>query len=158
MSWNVENLFTPAPAERGAFDSKLDALARVITDALPDLVGLQEIGDEAAFAALLDRLGGTWTGVLATHVEPRHPIRVGWLSPRPLTDVEQVVDLPAGLPLVTVDDDGTAPTRAGRGALAVTTTTADGTAVRAVSAHLKSKLLSCPGGRFDTRDEDERAR
>ena len=59
---------------------------------------------------------------------------------------------------MTVDDDGTTITRAGRGALAVTTTTADGVAVRAVCAHLKSKLLTFPGGRFDTRDEDERAR
>jgi endonuclease/exonuclease/phosphatase family metal-dependent hydrolase len=158
MSFNVENLFTPAPADRDAFDAKLDALARVLTDEAPDLVGVQEIGDEDAFAALLDRLGGTWTGVLSDHFEDRHPIRVGWLSRRPLTDVEQVTDLPPGLPPVTVDDDGTTITRAGRGALAVTTTTAEGTAVRAVCAHLKSKLLSFPGGRFDTRDEDERAR
>ncbi len=64
----------------------------------------------------------------------------------------------AGLPPVTVDDDGTTITRAGRGALAVTGTTADGVKVRALTAHLKSKLLTFPGGRFDTRDEDERAR
>jgi predicted extracellular nuclease len=59
---------------------------------------------------------------------------------------------------VTVDDDGTTITRAGRGALAVTGTTADGVKVRALTAHLKSKLLTFPDGRFDTRDEDERAR
>jgi hypothetical protein len=83
---------------------------------------------------------------------------VGWLSPRPLTDVEQVVDLPAALAPVKVDDDGTTITRAGRGALAVTATTGDSSEVRAITAHLKSKLLSFPGGRFDTTDEGERVR
>ena len=96
--------------------------------------------------------------VLSTHFGARHPIRVGWLSLRPLTDVEQVLDLPDRLPPVTVDDDGTTITQAGRGSLAVTTTTADGVEVRAVTAQSKSKLLSFPGGRFDTRDEDKRAR
>ncbi len=57
MSWNVENLFTPDPADRDAFDAKLDALAGVITAEAPDLVGMQEIGDGDAFAALLARLG-----------------------------------------------------------------------------------------------------
>src|SRR4029078_5807571 len=45
-----------------------------------------------------------------------------------------------------------------RGALAVTVTTAAGVQVRALTAHLKSKLLSFPGGRVDTRDETERSR
>ena len=45
----------------------------------------------------------------------------------------------------------------GRGALHVTITLA-GTAWHVVTAHLKSKLLTFPGGRFDTNDETERAR
>jgi endonuclease/exonuclease/phosphatase family metal-dependent hydrolase len=36
--------------------------------------------------------------------------------------------------------------------------TADGRTVDLVTCHLKSKLLSFPGGRFTTSDEDERAR
>lgn len=34
----------------------------------------------------------------------------------------------------------------------------DGTAVTLVTCHLKSKLLTYPGGRFSPRNEDERAR
>ena len=40
----------------------------------------------------------------------------------------------------------------------MTHTTARGTRVRALTAHLKSKLLSFPGARFDTAYETERAR
>ncbi len=57
VSWNLENLFAPDTADRDAFAAKLDALAGVITAEAPDLVGVQEIGDEDAFAALLNRLG-----------------------------------------------------------------------------------------------------
>ncbi len=158
MSWNVENLFEPEPSEQSDFNAKLDALAGVITVAQPDAVAVQEVGDEASFEALRTRLGAAWTGVLSTHFESPHTIRVGWLSPRPLTDVEEVVDLPARLSPVTVDDDGAGMTQLGRGALAVTCVTDDGVQVRAVTAHLKSKLLSFPGGRFDTTDEGERVR
>jgi endonuclease/exonuclease/phosphatase family metal-dependent hydrolase len=54
---------------------------------------------------------------------------------------------------------GPPPTQAqmGRGALQVTVT-ADGADVTVVTAHLKSKLLTFPGGRFQPRDEGERAR
>jgi predicted extracellular nuclease len=83
---------------------------------------------------------------------------VGWLSPGQLTDVEEVTDLPAALSPVKVEDDGTSMTQLGRGALAVTYTTSDGIQVRALTVHLKSKLLSFPGGRFTTHDEGDRAR
>ena len=158
MTWNVENFFQPKPAEQTNFDAKLGALADVITAAEPDLLAVQEVGDEVAFAALRDKLGAGWTGELSTHFESSHPIRVGWLSRGQLSDVEEVVDLPAALSPVKVDDDGTELTQLGRGALAVTATTASGVQVRALTVHLKSKLLSFPGGRFDTTDEDERAR
>jgi endonuclease/exonuclease/phosphatase family metal-dependent hydrolase len=158
MTWNVENLFVPEPGQEAAYEAKLDALAGVITTAAPDVLAVQEVGDQASFDALRDRLGGSWTGSLATHTEPDHPIRVGWLSPGPLADVAEVVELPAALSPVRVADDGTALTQLGRGALAVTCTTASGVPVRALTVHLKSKLLSFPGGRFDTRDEDERVR
>jgi endonuclease/exonuclease/phosphatase family metal-dependent hydrolase len=158
MIWNVENFFQPEPAQQADFDAKVASLADVITTAQPDAVALQEIGDEASFEALRTRLGADWTGVLSTHFESPHTIRVGWLSRRPLTDVQEVVDLPAQLAPVKVEDDGTTITRMGRGALAVTCTTGDGAEVRALTAHLKSKLLSFPGGRFATTDESERVR
>src|SRR4051812_25863088 len=158
MTWNVENFFAPEPSAQVDFDSKLDALAAVITAAGPDLLAVQEVGDELAFQALRERLGSGWTGALSTHFQASHAIRVGWLSPGPLTDVEEVIELPTQLSPVKVDDDGTAITDLGRGALAVTCTTATGGQVRALTVHLKSKLLSFPGGRFTTTDERERAR
>jgi endonuclease/exonuclease/phosphatase family metal-dependent hydrolase len=158
MTWNVENLFAPQPADRAAYDTKLTELANVIHTAAPDLLAVQEIGDEQSFEALRERLGDDWTGVLSTHFESPHTIRVGWLSPGDLFDVEEVVDLPAALSPVKVADDGTTLAHLGRGVLAVTYTTVTGNTVRALAAHLKSKLLSFPGGRFDTDDETERAR
>jgi endonuclease/exonuclease/phosphatase family metal-dependent hydrolase len=158
MTWNVENLFTPEPTDRAAYDAKVARLADVINAAGPDLLALQEVGDEDSFEALRAALGADWSGALSTHFESPHTIRVGWLSPGDLSDVQEVVDLPSALSPVTVDDDGTAMTQLGRGALAVTFTTPAGTTVRALTAHLKSKLLTFPGHRFDTNDETERAR
>jgi endonuclease/exonuclease/phosphatase family metal-dependent hydrolase len=158
MTWNLENLFQPDGGDRTDYDAKLDALAGVITDAAPDLLAVQEVGDQESFDALRTRLGPGWTGVLSTHFEASHAIRVGWLARGELTDVDEVTDLPQALAPVKVQDDGTTITEMGRGALAVTFTTSSGTEVRALTTHLKSKLLSFPGGRFSTDDEDERAR
>ena len=158
MSWNVENFFAPATGDPDAYQEKVTELAAVITTAAPDLVALQEVGDPQAFETLRSALGAGWTGVLSTHFDPSHAIRVGWLSPGALTEVEEVVDLPTALSPVKVADDGTTITQLGRGALAVTYTTTSGTKVRVLTCHLKSKLLSFPGGRFDTTDETERAR
>lgn len=158
MTWNVENFFAPQPADQAAVSTKLAELADVIRTAKPDLVAVREIGDERSFEALRNELGAGWTGVLSTHVETPHAIRVGWLSPGGLSEVEEVVALPAALSPVKVADDGTTLARLGRGALAVTYTTAGGNEVRALGTHLKSKLLAFPGGRFSTKDEAERAR
>lgn len=46
----------------------------------------------------------------------------------------------------------------GRGAVAITVTSDLGQPVRLLTAHLKSKLLTFPGGRFQPHDESERAR
>jgi endonuclease/exonuclease/phosphatase family metal-dependent hydrolase len=158
MTWNVENFFAPQPADLAAYEVKVAELVNVINTAGPDLVGLQEIGDSESFEALRHALGAGWAGVLSTHFETPHSIRVGWLSPHQLTDVEEVVDLPAAVSPIKVNDAGVTMTQLGRGALAVTYTTARGTSIRALTAHLKSKLLSFPGGRFSTSDEAERTR
>jgi hypothetical protein len=116
MTWNVENYFEPEPSAQANFDAKLAALAAVITAAGPDLLAVQEVGDERAFEALRASLGNGWTGALSRHFQASHAIRVGWLSPGPVTDVEEVIDLPAELSPVKVDDDGTSLTDLGRGA------------------------------------------
>ena len=55
---------------------------------------------------------------------------------------------PSRVPATTIDDDGhqiTAITASKRGALAVSYTRGDGLMVHALTAHLKSKLLTFPG-------------
>jgi endonuclease/exonuclease/phosphatase family metal-dependent hydrolase len=64
---------------------------------------------------------------------------------------------PPKLRPVQSDDSGAEEPTAGRGFLAVEVTTATGPLTVAV-AHLKSKLLTYPGGRFFPHDEGERAR
>ena len=73
-----------------------------------------------------------------------------------LTEVEQVRGFPDLLGPVQVDDDATTITELGRPALRVRVP--GEVAIDVISAHLKSKLLTFPGGRFNPRDEDERAR
>ena len=57
-----------------------------------------------------------------------------------------------------VDDDGPPLGVMGRGAVAITVMSDAGDPVQLVTTHLKSKLLTFPHGRFEPRDEDERAR
>ncbi|MGH7929999.1 MAG: endonuclease/exonuclease/phosphatase family protein [Candidatus Binatia bacterium] len=159
-TWNLENLFRPgddaAPASDTAYEAKLTALAGTITELSPDVLAVQEVGKPEALADLVDRLGGVWHTALAD--PDGRGIRVGVLSRLPLSDHEQVVDFPAGLRPVQVDDTETTMSEMGRPALRVRVDAGGGTAVDVVSCHLKSKLLSFPGGRFNPKDEDERVR
>src|SRR5262249_2964037 len=91
-----ENFFAPKPGDEAAYQNKVAQLAAVIAAANPDLVGLEEVGDPESFEALRAALGAGWNGVLSTHFQPSHAIRVGWLSRRVMSDIEEVVDLPTG--------------------------------------------------------------
>ena len=66
MTWNVENFFTPQPTDQPAYDAKLAELVDVIRTAAPDLLAVQEIGDEQSFQALAS------AGVDRS---PLHPLR-----------------------------------------------------------------------------------
>ena len=72
------------------------------------------------------------------------------------------MDFPAaGLPSVPgVDGAGklVEVTRMGRGALRIQVSPTAGFAVQLIATHLKSKLLTFPGGRVSPKNEDERAR
>lgn len=159
-TWNIENLFRPGteggPSSAGAYDAKLSALAGVIDALAPDVLGVQEVGDPAALDDLVDRLEGTWH-VATSDFPDERGIRVGFVSRAPLTAIEQVHAFPDGLEAIQVDDSGTPLRTMGRGALKARVTV-DGHAVDLVTCHLKSKLLTFPGGRFSPRGEDERAR
>jgi endonuclease/exonuclease/phosphatase family metal-dependent hydrolase len=160
-TWNLENLFGPGsefgPTDERAYDAKLDALVEVIARLAPDVLAVQEVGDLEALADLVARLDGDWHVEASSVFEEPHTIRVGFVSRLALSDVEQVERFPERLAPVQVDDEGSTIQGMPRGALRVRLTT-DGRALDLVTCHLKSKLLSFPGGRFQPRDEGERAR
>lgn len=153
-TWNVENLFRPGgdsgPRSDDEYDRKLTALAATIADAAVDVLAVQEVGGADELDDLAGRLDGDWSTVLSQEPDGRG-IRVGFLSRLPLADPVDVVEVPAALAGGRIDDDGTVLTRVGRGALQVEVT-ADGDELTLVTCHLKSKLLSYPGGRFEPRD------
>jgi endonuclease/exonuclease/phosphatase family metal-dependent hydrolase len=163
MTWNVENLFRPGqdagPPDQATFEAKLDGLAAMINAQAPDALALQEIGDPDALDDLVQKLQGNWHKQVSIHPDdPHHPIRVAWLSRNAITDHEDIFDFPPHLQPVQVDDDGNTIAAMGRGAVGITVESDAGHAVRLVTTHLKSKLLTFPGHRFQPHDEDERAR
>lgn len=160
-TWNLENFFsagTPfGPATAEMFDRKVALLAATIHGSGADIVATQEVGDPEAFDALIAALGDGWSGVLSTHFEPAHAIRVGFLSRVAILQTEDYFAIPEQLQGVPTSDAGDPLTSMGRGVLRARIHTSAGDA-DLVSVHLKSKLLSFPGGRFEPHDEDERAR
>jgi endonuclease/exonuclease/phosphatase family metal-dependent hydrolase len=159
-TWNLENLFLPGaeagPSDERQYEAKLAELARVIGEIDPDVLAVQEVGDPEALEDLRGRLDGEWHTETSDFPDERG-IRVGFLSRRALRRVEDVREFPSLLEPVQVDDAETKVHEMGRGALKVRVRAA-GRAIDLVTCHLKSKLLSYPGGRFSPRNEGERAR
>jgi endonuclease/exonuclease/phosphatase family metal-dependent hydrolase len=132
-------------------------LAATINAQAPDALSLQEIGDPAALDDLEAVIDGTWHRHVSTHPDQRH-IRVAWVTPHGITDADDILAFPDHLEPVQVDDDGDTLAVMGRGAVAITVQPAAGNPIRLLTTHLKSKLLTFPGGRFQPHDEAERAR
>ena len=118
----------------------------------PDVLAVQEVGDPAALHDLTGRVGGSWHVVLSELPDDRG-IRVGFASRLEIEHADAFRGFPSRLAPVQVEDDGTTTPEMGRGGLGVRVAGID-----LVTCHLKSKLLSFPGGRFNPRDEGERAR
>jgi len=159
-TWNLENLFRPGgddgPGDEQAYEAKLAELARVIGEIEPDVLAVQEVGDPEALDDLRERLDGDWQAETSEFPDARG-IRAGFLSRLPFAEVEQVREFPEHLAPVQVDDEGATVAQMARGVVRVRVRAA-GRDVDLVSCHLKSKLLTFPGGRFQPRDEGERAR
>lgn len=161
MTWNVENLFRPhtegGPGSDAVYDAKLNGLAATINAQAPDALSVQEVGDPAALDDLVGLLNGTWQQRVSTHPDQRQ-IRVAWLTQHEITASEEILEFPEHLEPVQVDDEGTTLGEMGRGAVAITVQRDDGSPIRLVTTHLKSKLLTFPGGHFQPHDEGQRAR
>ncbi len=161
-TWNLENLYRPGgpygPEDDAAYGAKLAALAAVITELDPTLLGVQEVGDPEALKDLAGMLDDDWHVALSDHPDNRGT-RVGFLSRTAVTVVADTRAFPEQLRPVQVDDSGLTVAVAGRGFLAVEVESGGEDApVRVAVCHLKSKLLTYPNGRFQPRDEGERAR
>ncbi|MFK4119619.1 endonuclease/exonuclease/phosphatase family protein [Streptomyces longwoodensis] len=160
-TWNLENLYRPGgefgPPDEAAYEAKLAALAAVVRDLAPDVLGVQEVGDPEALDDLLRAVGGDWHVALSAHPDSRG-IRVGVISRTPLEVVADTHAFPPALRPVQVDDAGTTTAQPGRGFLAVRTEGRQRDGLWLGVAHLKSKLLTYPGERFFPHDEGERAR
>ena len=159
-TWNLENLYRPGgpygPHDEAGYGAKLAALAAAITELDPTLLGVQEVGDPEALKDLAGMLDDDWHVALSEHADSRG-IRVGFLSRTPMTVVADTRAFPAELRPVQADDSGLPAGQTARGILAVEIDGGDGP-LRVAVCHLKSKLLSYPDGRFQPRDEGERAR
>ena len=164
MTWNVENLFgLGGPAgvtTQPALDQKLANIASKIAEHDPDAVALQEVGDPAALDDLMAQpaLAGFAHKTVSDYPDtaPGHAIRVAFLSKLEPIAIGQLRDFPPN-GITCVEQEGGTLQRLGRGALSITVPIG-GENVRLVTLHLKSKLLTYPGGRFSPHDENERAR
>ena len=161
MTWNLENLFRPhsddGPDSDAVYEAKLNGLAATINAQAPDALSVQEVGDPAALDDLVGLLAGSWHRRVSQHPDQRH-IRVAWLTQREISASEDILQFPDYLEPVQVDDAGTSLGEMGRGAVAITVQPDGGSPIRLVTAHLKSKLLTFPGGHFQPADEGQRAR
>jgi predicted extracellular nuclease len=166
MSWNVQNLFEPGagdgPATQAELDAKVASLAAVIRGFAPHVLALQEVGSDAALAALQAAVAPTLPHRLLGLPDARG-IRVAFLSRRVLRDRVDVSAFPPQLLPTQTGDDPPGPAgpptmnQLGRGALQATIRQGNRDIVL-VGCHLKSKLLTYPDGRFSPSDEGERAR
>jgi len=166
MTWNVENLFDvgaeAGPDTQAQLAAKLKSLAAVIDEQEPHVVAVQEIGSEAALAKLQAELDLPMPHRALAAPDDRG-IRVGFISRRVLHDALEVRMFPDGLLPIQVGDDPPGAdgprtmSQMGRPALQVTVR-ANNRDVHIVCAHMKSKLLTFPGGSFTPADEDQRAR
>lgn len=165
MTWNIENWFRPdhpsgsGPRDQETYQRKLTNLVRTIQAVSPDVIGLQEVGDEDAFGDLRRALNNRYPYGRVSRLPDARGIRVAFLSRLPLLQARDLGDMPPeGLTNVPSGDGSKAITSMGRGILKATVVLAPGLLVNIVNVHLKSKLITYPNGRRFPLDENERVR
>src|SRR5262249_16162277 len=134
MTWNLENLFktghASGPPTQAVYDKKIQGLASIINDQSPDALTVQEVGDPAELDDPVKQVkGGKWDRGVGKHRDVRG-IRVAWLTRRVITAPEDILDFPAQIQPVQVDDAGGTLAVMGRGAVAITVQSDSGKPVR----------------------------
>ena len=178
MTWNLENLFLfrrgskEGPKSQDVFDRKLDNLASIISAVDPDIMAAQEIGDPEAFELLNKNLAKPYPHVLVSQFKDARGIRVGFLSRHAIIDqgdlsvftddaFSETMIYQKARPEQKRGGRPTKPdfdfTAMGRGALRVNFRIGEHE-LCVVTAHLKSKLATYPGGRRFAKDDFELAR
>jgi endonuclease/exonuclease/phosphatase family metal-dependent hydrolase len=170
MTWNVENLFPPGhlisahkAVSEAEYSAKLAYLAQTISTIRPDVLALQEIGgsessDVRPLGDLQHSLNGQYPYLALSSYSDLRGIRVGFLSRFPIIDFDEFVSFaPGELAAVPNWYPSSPSTRMGRGALRIDVEPIAGVRIRFITVHLKSKLITYPGGRFVPRNENERA-
>ena len=170
MTWNVENLFPPGhlvsarkAVTEEEYAAKLDYLAQTILTIQPDVLALQEIGgSESSNRRPLNDLQSQLNGQYPHKAQSSYPdlrgIRVAFLSRFLINDVDEFVSFAPGELTSVPNWYPSAPsTRMGRGALRIDVAPSTGVSIRLITVHLKSKLITYPGGRFAPKNENERA-
>ena len=162
-TWNVENLLRPGdgdgPAGPNLYRAELAYLAGELRALGADVVALQEIGSAEALSDLQAEAAEYPHALASAHPDPRG-IRVAFLSRLEPAWTGELSPFPAQALLrlrAETEGAGIDLTRMGRGALAIEVRKGQ-ERIRLVTAHLKSKLVTYPGGRFAPLDEHERAR
>jgi Endonuclease/Exonuclease/phosphatase family len=151
----------PVPATEAQLAAKIESLKAVIDAQNPDVLALQEVGGEQVLARLQDPLAAPLPH-RAVGIPDERGIRVALISRLELHDRADIQPFPTGLLPIQVGDDPPGPdgprlmNQMGRGALKASVTVGNRD-VHLVTTHLKSKLLTLPGG-FAPADEDQRAR
>jgi endonuclease/exonuclease/phosphatase family metal-dependent hydrolase len=129
----------------------------------PDVLALQEIGSSQSSEAhplddLQARLNGLYPFKALSSYPDARGIRVGFLSRISISARHDFVSFAPGELAAVPDWYPNAPSiRMGRGVLKIEVEPVAGLRIRLITAHLKSKLITYPGGRFAPRNEDERA-
>ncbi|HTP10016.1 MAG TPA: endonuclease/exonuclease/phosphatase family protein [Anaerolineae bacterium] len=169
MTWNVENLFPPGhlistrkAVTEEEYSAKLEYLAQTILTIRPDVLALQEIGgSESSDVHPLDDLQSKLNGQYPHKALSSYPdlrgIRVGFLARFAINDVDEFVSFAHGELASVPNWYPNAPsTRMGRGALRIDVEPSAGVRIQLITVHLKSKLITYPGGRFAPKSENER--
>lgn len=152
-TWNVENL----SSEAEDVEAKLGYIVSRLRQMEADVVALQEILDEQAAKRLAAQLSCEVTlglpdgrGNRVGFLTRTKPARVQILSDWRLADGVIVQDLDANGDVIPLN-------QLSRPALKITVKYED-EEIDFINVHLKSKLLTFPGGRFSPENESERAR